>query len=172
MTVFLLGPGRDGAGSTDPMRARRRLAEFLRGAGALVVVMEDEPDASGENNLAKFQRLVRDHGVTTYLLHIPLGARLHGVSIEVGHLLTRIQDGALDPARVHLALQHEAAPVDDEGVLALAEPGNRTRYYEDLLDEGCPVHRWRDGRELIRHAVAVAVEDVRLRPTPACRHNP
>lgn len=161
MTLFLLGPGRDGLGRDDPLLARRRLAKTLRSAGADVVVMEDEPDAPGENHLAKFQRIVRERGVTTYFLYVPLGARLHGLSVEVGHLLTRIQDCDLDPARVHLALQQGATSVDDDGVLALSEPGNRTRYYEDLVDEGCPVHRWGDRHALARHAVAVLLEDAR-----------
>ena len=158
MTIFVLGPSRNDR-DDSPLHARRWLARFLRSTGVDVVVMEEEPDAPGENNLAKFQRLVREHDVTAYLLHVPVGARLHGLSVEVGHLLTRIQDGDLDPARVHLALQLGAASVGDDGVLALAEPGNRTRYYEDLIDEGCPVHRWSDRRSLVRHAVAVAVED-------------
>lgn len=112
-----------------------------------------------ENNFEKFRRLIEERSVSTFLVVVPLHSRLHGTSVEIGHLLTEIQEERLSPGCVHLALQVLLASVDDEGLMALKEPGNRTWYYEDLIDEGCPVHRWKDWVELNRHAAAVALED-------------
>lgn len=159
MTVFLLGPGRDEAGKDEPLQERLELARRMRATGTDAIVMEEEADIEGENNFAKFQRLIQERGVTTYLLVVPLKSRLHGLSVEIGHLLTEIQERRLPAAHVHVAAQILLASVDDEGVMALKEPGNRTRYYEDLIDEGCPVHRWKNRVELNRHAAAVALED-------------
>lgn len=157
--IFLLGPGRDDKGADAPLRVRQELARRMRSTGTHAIVMEDEPDREGENNFAKFRRLIDENRPVTYLVLVPLHARLHGISVEIGHLLTLIQEGRLDSGRVHLFLQSLLASVDHDGALALNEPGNRTRYYEDLIDEGCPVHRWTDRRELNNHAVSVALED-------------
>lgn len=159
MTVFILGPGRDDKGNDAPLKARLELARRMRATGTHAIVMEEEDDVAGENNFAKFRRLLDDNAPITYLVMVPLNARLHGISVEIGHLLTLIQEDRLDPARVHLMLQSLLVSLDDDGMLALNEPGNRTQYYEDLVDEGCPIHRWADWRELNNHAVAVALED-------------
>lgn len=131
----------------------------MRATGTAATIMEDEPEREGENNFAMFRRLIHEGHPITYLVLVPLNARLHGISVELGHLLTLIQENRLDAGRVHLFLQSLLGPLDEDGVLALNEPGNRTRYYEDLVDEGCPIHRWADWRELNNHAVAVALED-------------
>lgn len=163
MTVFLLGPGRGDKGDDAPLQARLELARRMRATGTDAVVMEGTPDVEDENNFEKFRRLILEQGVTTFFLVVPLNSRLHGLSVEIGHLLTEIQAGRLPAARVHIAPQILLASIDDEGLMALKEPGNRTRYYEDLIDEGCPIHRWRNWAELNRHAAAVALEDS-LRP--------
>jgi len=159
MTVFLLGPGRDEKGTEAPLQARREIARRMNATGMRPLVMEDEEDREDENNFAKFRRLIDENQPVTFAVLVPLNCRLQGISVELGHLLTLIHEGRLDAGRVHLLLQSLLAPLDENGVLALNEPGNRTRYYEDLIDEGCPVHRWADWRELNNHAVAVALED-------------
>lgn len=159
MTVFLLGPSREDGGNDTPLQARLELARRMRATGTDVVVMEDEPDVEGENHFAKFLRLTQQRKVTTFLLIVPLKSRLHGLSVEIGHILTEIQEGRLPAGQVHIAPQILLASIDDAGVMALQEPGNRTRYYEDLIDEGCPIHRWKDWAELNHHVAAVALED-------------
>ena len=114
MTVFILGPGRDESGGDAPLRARRELARRMTVAGTSAIVMEDEPDSEGENSFAKFRRLVRERNVTTFLVVVPLRSRLHGVSVEIGHLLTELQEGRLPADRVHLVLQTLLASVEDD----------------------------------------------------------
>ncbi len=127
MSLFLLGPSRSAAGDGAPLDLRRRLARLMRAHDTRVFVMEDEPDVEGENHFAKFRRLIGDAEEVTFIIVVPVAARLHGTSVEIGHILTLLQEGRLPAGHVHLFLEGPMAQVDAQ-LDVVAEPRRGRRY--------------------------------------------
>lgn len=181
---MVLGPSRwrDGTGTRrepaeaeqveTPLELRRRVARALDRIDVEALLLEDQPPKDPEDHFRLFTTTIRDRDVTTFLLVWPLGARLHGLDVEIGYLLARLEDATLGPDDIFLLAEHAVVGIDtgpsdtDRAVLAWSEPGNRTRYHQDLIARGCPIRRWSSVESLERHAVAVGLEHRRRHKTP------
>lgn len=104
--VIVLGPSTwiadedpDRVVAGTPLDIRRDIAWRIRRLGVPAFVLEDEEKGPREDNFAFFLRIQEEREVRTFVLFWPLGARLHGLDVEVGHLLTRLSDGQLEPHR-------------------------------------------------------------------------
>lgn len=84
-------PGKDPA-TPSPLGVRRAIARRLSSAGVRATVMEDHPQEGGEGRNAKFDRVVNEDQVDTYLTYWPFGGTLLGIAWELSHLTRRIQD--------------------------------------------------------------------------------
>lgn len=168
--VMVLGPSRwrsqdQGHDVLDasPLDVRRRIVAKVRELGVNGVLLEDAAEEVPMDNFESFLRTVAGHHVQTFILFWPIGARLHGLDVELGYLLTRMSEGTLAPEDVGLlAQQHRFEEDTLDEVIAYSEPGNRTRYHDDLMARGCPVYRWSNAGQLWRQVRAMA-EDHRWR---------
>ena len=159
--VVILGPSKDHAGKTWPIELRLRLLKALARMRCPAVVMERVPDLEGENPARKFDRILRDWNVRTFLIVWPKGCRLNGLDVELGWLLNELVNERLDPRDVQLVTQVDHLKVKDdgdEGTWAMGETGNRTRYYAALVDEGCTIRRYETLADMSRNANAAALE--------------
>ena len=159
--VVILGPAKDRAGKDWPLHLRLQMLKALAKMKCPAVVMERVPDLDGENPARKFDRIVRDWNVRSFLVVWPKGCRLNGLDVELGWLLREIVGGQLDAQDVHLVTQVDHLKIKDdrdEGVWAMGEPGNRTRYYGALVDEGCTIRKYATLPDLRRNALASAIE--------------
>ncbi|MGQ0535088.1 MAG: hypothetical protein ACT4PT_03345 [Methanobacteriota archaeon] len=126
-----------------PLEIRRAIAGRIREIGIVAIVLEDQAKRDDEDNFAFFLRLIDENDVGSFLVFWPFGARLHGLDVEIGHLLTRLSDGSLEPDDVYVLAEKRALDIEaKDGALAWSEPGNRTRYHEDLVARGCQIRRW------------------------------
>lgn len=165
-SVIVLGPSRWLEESPEasclketPLAGRKRVADTLRSMGCEATLMEDHDRRNGEEHFDLLLRVLDERVVRTFLVLWPLGARLHGLEVELGHLLTEVSADRLAPGDVYLLAEKENVGVDgDSGTVAWSEPGNRTRYNEDLVALGCPVRRWRTERGLLSQARAGGLE--------------
>lgn len=159
--IIILGPSRwitdrgPKAFDATPLDMRRRLSSMLRNHGASAVVLEDERQHAREDHFGFLLRVLRERDVRSFLVFWPFGARLHGLEVELGHLLTQMEHHRLAPEDVYLLVQRRNLPTVGE-TLALHEQGNRTRYHEDLIARGCRIRRWDTEAELLAHATAAA----------------
>lgn len=161
-SIMILGPSawkHPKRESPTPLEVRlmlRDVGEFAVGERPLL--MEDEPDLPGELNFGKFRRVIRERDVQTFAVYWPAEARLNGVDIELGFLLSAIHEGRLDSADVYLLIEKKITKIGEKGNLELSESGNRTRYYQDLINVGCPIRRWRNEEELATAMANIATE--------------
>lgn len=162
---MLLGPSRwfDETGhpalDRTPFEIRCALARFLDELGVDTVLMEDEVKDPGQTHFDLFLRLVEERQVSTFVIFWPIGARLHGLEVEVGYLLSSLSKGTLSPDAVYLLAEERALGLDGRSsTVAWSEPGNRTRYHEDLVAHGCPIRRWSDRASLFAQAAAIGLE--------------
>lgn len=124
--------------------------------------MEDKQARPGEPHTRRFFRIIQERYVQTFLVYWPLGARLHGLDKEFGHLTEWIERGHLLPEQVFVLTESGRLEDDPEtGVMSINEPGNRTRWYEDFYAYGCPIRVWDNERSLFLHALGVLVEHAR-----------
>jgi hypothetical protein len=165
-SIFVLGPSEwlkprrkpFSAVSENPLDARRGLAKLIGKHGISAVVMEDEPEQPGEAAVRKFRRILMGRKVGTILVFWPLGAKLHGLEVEIGFLLKALTEDAIAPDRIVILCERQVMAISSEGVLSLNEPGNRTRYHQDLIDLGCPVRRWTSVKGLIAQVANICHE--------------
>lgn len=142
-----------------PLDARRHLAAM--GLNFLVdsFVMEDQEQAEGETHTDLFRRLVVEHDVQSFLVVLPIGCRLHGLEKEFGALLEWMAQGWLRPEQVFVLAEKATWHESNEGAMgALSEPGNRTRYHDDLVAYDVRVRVWDDGNSLDAHAISAFAE--------------
>lgn len=164
-TIMLLGPtkwrgeGRHPILRGSPLDTRLALAQLMRDEGAGAFIMEERDAAAGEDNFAFFRRLIREKSVRTFVLFWPFGARLHGLDVEIGHLLSQMEEGRLDAREVYLLAEKRLLGIRSRrATLAWSEPGNRTRYHEDLVARGCRIRRWANEEALRAHVSAIVLE--------------
>lgn len=164
-SILVLGPSewaRDGPDRPvpmDPLEVRRGLAGQMKRTGAPALVLEDQEMTDAEDDFAFFERVVKENEVRTFVVYWPAAAKLHGLNVEIGHLLTRLSQKSLAPDAVVILAEERVVGIDHgKGVLTFAERGNRTRYHPSLIARGCVVRRWRTGATLRRLARAVAAE--------------
>lgn len=125
----------------SPLGARRGIATFLRDLSVSAVVMEDWPEKKGESRSGRFSRVVREAGVASYLVYWPKGGRLRGLTWEPSRLASAVGDARLDRRRVRLPAEEGVIELDEAtGEAEFVEAGNRSTYYQDLVDLGCPIH--------------------------------
>lgn len=165
-SVIVLGPSRwleDAPEAScleeTPLAARERVADTLLSMGCEATLMEDHDRRPSEEHFDLLLRVLDEQDARTFLVLWLLGARLHGLEVELGYLLTELSADRLAPEDVYLLAEKGNVGVDGEsGTVAWSEPGNRTRYHEDLVALGCPVRRWRTERGLLSQARAVGLE--------------
>lgn len=171
-SVFILGPSRwldaDNVLSRlegDPLETRRALVDLAGRFDAEAFVMEDQEPQQDETNSAMFRRLVRERDVQAFLVLLPLGARLHGVEKEFGALLEWLEQGWLTGDKVYVLAEKSLYEESEDGQWgALSEPGNRTRYHEDLPAHDVRLRLWDDIGSMTAHAISVFAE-ARSNPT-------
>lgn len=164
--IMVLGPSRwveraqEGADlEITPLEAREQVVSSLRRMGCEATLTEAHDRRAGEEHFDLFLRIVEEENVRTYLVFWPLGARLHGLEVELGHLLTEVKGGRLDPENIYLLAEERAAGIDaGDGTVAWSEPGKRTRYHEDLVAMGCPIRRWRTETGMLAQVRAIGLE--------------
>lgn len=164
-TIIVLGPSEwlgasDGKRVLDakPLDVRRRIVAAMK-PFASSFVLEDEKQREHETNIEFLLRTLKERDVQKFVVFWPYGARLHGLGIEAGHLLSELAHDRLDPRFVVVLAERRALRVDpSRGVFEFAEPGNRTRYYQDLVAYGCPIRRWTTEASLLRLSRAIAFE--------------
>lgn len=142
--VMVLGPSRDHQGNDWPLRMRRNALKELQRRGVPAVIMEDVPTIEGETNSKKFERIVSQFAVGTFLIVWPKTCRLNGLDVEIGILLGKINAGILDPSDIKIIAHEENAVMHHAtGEWKFIEKGNRTHYYQDLVDEGCVIQSFK-----------------------------
>lgn len=146
---------------SSPLGARRGISTFLRDLNVDSVIMEDWIEKEGETRSGRFLRVVREARVTSYLVYWPKGGRLHGLTWELSKLESDVRDSRLDRRRIRLLAEEGVVGVDEAtGEGSFVEEGNRTTYYQDLLDLGCPIHVWPD-YEHLRFVLRQLAHDLR-----------
>ncbi len=164
-SVFLLGPSRWASNNDDertlrlsPLEVRRATAAYMRRSGAPTVLLEDQVRPDDEDHFQVFLDTINHYRVRSFVLFWPMGARLHGLDVEIGHILTRIHEKEIAPQDVYLLAEKRHLGHTLEGMIAWAEPGNRTRYHEDLVAAGCNIRRWSTPRTLRVQAQSIAMD--------------
>jgi hypothetical protein len=162
------GSVEEGGSTLTPLEARRLLARALNSAALPAVLFEDWPKESRHTLTQSFRQLIQSVGVRSFFVLWPRGTSLLGVNWELGLLADRVESGRLEPRKIVPLSEEGIARVDTEaGRLSIGEPGNRTRYFQELLTWGCTVILWSTYPELLRGALGRARElreDERARP--------
>lgn len=128
----------------SPLGVRRALVSLLERAGCHATLMELHQRQAGETYTGLFHRLVRELPVDRFLLYWPYGSQRPGLDVELGFLLTRLEDGVSLDVRVLVEAGAKAAGKIGGGDFVSLEPGRRTHYYEDLIEYRCHVVEWED----------------------------
>jgi hypothetical protein len=150
---------------TTPVELRRALASTLIEHGIRALLFEDWQRRPGESHTRAFQRLVRVVRVGRFFVLWPRGASLLGLDWELGFLATRVESQQLDPRRIVLLLECGVVRLDLEtGIASIGEPGNRTRYFEDLVTWRCPVSIWSTYEEMLERGLYRAMEELSSSP--------
>jgi hypothetical protein len=143
-----------------PLEARRHIATILRAWEVPVVLMEEHEAGEGTTNHSLFTKLIEEYNVKTFLVVWPLGTKTHGLNVEFGFLLSCFSGDKLSPDSVFLLIEEAVVEMEEDGgevVLSINEKGNRTHYYSDLSDAGCPMLLWDNV-----HSLRLAVLNVAL----------
>jgi hypothetical protein len=168
-SVLVLGPSRwtqmrvvpGYSGAITPIELRRALATMLIDHGIKAILFEDWTGKPGESHSRAFQRLIRARHVDRFFVLWPKGTSLLGVDWELGFLAGRVESGRLNPGRIVLLLETGVVREDLEaGTYSIGEPGNRTRYFEDLVTWECPISLWTRYEEMLRKGLRRAIEEL------------
>lgn len=115
------------------MDMRRRVAEIFRKDGHTVFLMEDEPDKEGDDLVDKFDRLLRERGVTDIAVYWPAKAKMQTTYDELILLRARGHDPKLP--RIWI-VHHVSVAVIGQGKFQVLERGGRSRYLEAVARLG------------------------------------
>ena len=148
--VFLLGPGmwdpsKGSKTSITPMKIRRQIAHLLKTDGHKVILMEDDPDRSGEDMIQKFDRLLRHH-VTDVAVYWPPLAKMQTTYDELILLCDRHEFLKTKSIRVWLVHHVSVAEIRKDQFLVL-EKGNRSRYLTAVAKLGVHPLEWGDEQD-------------------------
>lgn len=136
-----------------PVDVRAAAVGLLQARGRDATLMEFHDRADGESNTDLFHRIRRDEEVDRFLVYWPYGAQRTGLDWELGLLAGEISRGETSASSVTLLVEDDAASIDPAaGELESHERGKRTRYYNDLIEHGCPHAIW-NGHEAFFEAV-------------------
>lgn len=140
--------------SSSPLDVRAALAGFLEESEVSATLMEAQVARMGEPNMGLLQRLVRDLPVNRFLIYWPYGANRSGLDVEIGYLLTRLEDQIDLDVRIFIeAGSHPAGRLAGRQFV-VAEHRRRTHYYDDLLVYGCTMVEWESYQSLFDSFVA------------------
>ena len=128
----------------SPLDVRRALVESLSPSGSPATLMEMHQRGEGETHTGLFDRLVRELPVERFLLFWPYGSQRPGLDVELGFLLTRLNDRVPLDVRIFVESGARVAGRLVGGDFESTELGRRTHYYEDLVAYRCPVIEWED----------------------------
>lgn len=128
--------------ASSPLDVRVALAGFLEESDVSTTLMEAQVARPEEPNMGLLQRLVRDLPVKRFLLYWPYGADRSGLDIEIGYLLTRLEENAGLDVRIFIEAGGRPAGKLIGREFVVAEHRRRTRYYDDLLTYGCKIVEW------------------------------
>lgn len=131
----------------------------LNAHGFEALVFEDWPKRPRETLTGALRRIIRVVRVRSFFILWPKNASLLGVNWELGILADRVECGRLDPRAIVLLVENGIIHFDlEEGMMSIGEPGNRTRYFDDLLIWQCPITRWSTYLDLTRRVLWRAAE--------------
>ncbi len=135
----------------SPLDVRAAMVGVLREAGYHATIMELESSRKRplDDHTDLFERIVRELDVDRYLVYIPRGAQLLGVSWELRGVRDRLRTRTLGIAQVQLFTETGVAGLSERGTYEFYETRNRTRYFQDLFQWGCTPRVW-DGYEALR----------------------
>lgn len=143
----------------SPLELRRDLVQALSLTGVRALVFEDWPIGPDEAHSHAFSRLIDIVRVDVFAVLWPRRARMFGVDWEFGLLAGRIDSGALDPRRILLLPERRVARGNlEDGTFSIGEPGNRTRYFQDLVTWRCPISTWSGYDDILRKGVRGVLE--------------
>lgn len=146
--IFLLGPSLWEPAAApkgyNPMEMRRRIAETFRKDGHKVVLMEDEPDRDGEDLVDKFDRLLREHGVTDIVVYWPAHAKMQTTYDE----LILLRDRAHEKLPCIWIVHHVSVASIKQGKFEVKERGGRSRYLTAVARLGVDAREWDSDEEL------------------------
>lgn len=128
-----------------PIDIRAALVGGILAEGHDATMMEMHSRRTGETNIGLFKRIVREEDVDRFFVYWPAHAQRAGVDVELGALLTWLDDGVDLDVRVFV---ETGAGTTASGKFESTEAGHRTRYYEDLVVYECPIIEWEDVRAL------------------------
>lgn len=131
----------------SPLDVRAALVGVLQEAGyhATIMELEGARKQPGDDNTDLFERIVRELDVDRYLVYLPRGAQLLGVSWEFRGLRDLLKAQKLSIDQVQLFTEVGVAGLSPErGAFEFLEPRNRTRYFQDLFHWGCTPRPWAD----------------------------
>lgn len=151
------GRALSGEDPPTPLDVRAAAAGLLRTHGTSATLMEFHDRREGESNTDLFLRIRRTQGVEGFLVYWPHGAQRAGLDWELGLLVGEISRGETPPDDVVLLVEEAAASIRPaDGALESHERGRRTRYYDDLVEHGCPFAVWRHHGEFLEAVLAWA----------------
>ena len=159
--IFLLGPGMwDPAKRTpaepSPMQVRRSLAKTLSTHGHTVILMEDDPDRTGEDVIQKFDRLLRAK-VTDVVLYWPSMAKMQTTYDEL--ILLYDRRALLKKRSMRLwALHHPSVAKISKDDFKVLESGSRSRYLTAIARLGIRPIEWEDEKDLFEVVHLLASE--------------
>lgn len=128
--------------ASSPLDVRMALSGFLEESEVSATLMEAQVAESGEPNMGFLQRLVRDLPVKRFLVYWPYGADRSGLDVEIGYLLTRLEDKTGLDVRIFVEAGGHPAGKLIGRQFVVTEHRRRTRYYDDLLTYGCKIVEW------------------------------
>ena len=149
--IFLLGPGMWDASKgskavISPLTIRRQIAHLLKTDGHKIILMEDDPDRSGEDMIQKFDRLLRQD-VTDVVVYWPPLAKMQTTYDELILLCDRHEFLKAKSIPVWLVHHVSVAEIRKDKFLVL-EKGNRSRYLTAVAKLGVHPLEWEDEQEL------------------------
>lgn len=158
--IFLLGPSVWKAGKKtpaySPMEMRRQIAEMFRENGHKVILMEDEPDITGEDLPNKFYRLLRDKAVTDVVVYWPSLAEMQTTHAEFVLWGACPNISQLPP----IQLLHHASIFSVKGeVFNINDREDRNRYLTSILArQGVCLVEWESDEDLKEQVCLLSAE--------------
>lgn len=136
--------------------ARRIIAEA--DGKVRVVIMDPSHQRPGEDDADFFHRLEVEHEVDTYLIVVPMKAKVLGTVFE-GGMLVRDRQRGFDP-RIAFFPQHGYARQGSDGTVDFeteGAKGKRTRYLQSVTRAAQHVELWEQPGDLLPRLVARSI---------------
>lgn len=119
------------------------------------VIMDPKLQRAGEDDAKFFQRLEKDHSISTYFFVLPLQCKPLGTTFEAGMLQRDFQWGR-NPS-VLLFVQEGVAVADANENWDFKERGHRTKYLASFASVAHNVQTWKNFETLVDDIVSWAL---------------